>query len=141
MRRHMMKSKIHRMTVTDANLNYVGSITLDPDLLEAADIREWEQVTIVDIDNGARFETYAILGERGSGDCCLNGAAARLVHKGDKVIVITYGEYEDAELDGYEPTIVHVDDMNRSITEAEAKELAIQKTSFIRASTTAVRAH
>jgi aspartate 1-decarboxylase len=141
MRRRMMKSKIHRMTVTDANLNYVGSITLDPDLLDQADIKEWEQVVIVDIDNGARFETYAILGERGSGDCCLNGAAARLVQPGDKIIVITYGDFEDAELEGYEPTIVHVDDMNRSITEAEAKELAIQKTSFIRASTMAVRAH
>jgi aspartate 1-decarboxylase len=127
MRRRMMKSKIHRMTVTDANLNYVGSITLDPDLLDLADIREWEQVVIVDINNGARFETYAILGERGSGDCCLNGAAARLVQPGDKIIVITYGEYEDAELDGYEPTIVHVDGFNRVVTEAEAKELAITK--------------
>jgi aspartate 1-decarboxylase len=127
--------------VTDANLNYVGSITLDPELLDLADIREWEQVVIVDIDNGARFETYAILGEPGSGDCCLNGAAARLVQPGDKIIVITYGDYEDAELEAYQPTVVHVDDMNRSITEAEAKELAIQKTSFIRASTTAVRAH
>lgn len=141
MRRRMMKSKIHRMTVTDANLNYVGSITLDPDLLDLADIREWEQVVIVDIDNGARFETYAILGERGSGDCCLNGAAARLVQPGDKVIVITYGDYEDAELDGYEPTIVHVDDCNRAISEAEAKELAIQKSSFLRASTTSTPAH
>jgi aspartate 1-decarboxylase len=127
MRRRMMKSKIHRMTVTDANLNYVGSITLDPELLDLADIKEWEQVVIVDIDNGARFETYAILGEPGSGDCCLNGAAARLVQPGDKIIVITYGEFEDAELDGYEPTIVHVDGFNRSITEVEAKELAIRK--------------
>ena len=127
MRRRMMKSKIHRMTVTDANLHYVGSITLDPDLLDLADIREWEQVVIVDIDNGARFETYAILGERGSGDCCLNGAAARLVQPGDKVIVITYGDYEDAELEDYEPTIVHVDGFNRPISEAEAKELAVTK--------------
>jgi len=120
MRRRMMKSKIHRMTVTDANLNYVGSITLDPELLELADIREWEQVVIVDIDNGARFETYVILGEPGKGDCCLNGAAARLVHRGDKVIVITYGDYEDAELEDFEPSIVHVDANNRAITEEMA---------------------
>ncbi|HEY2427743.1 MAG TPA: aspartate 1-decarboxylase [Acidimicrobiales bacterium] len=120
MRRRMMKSKIHRMTVTDANLNYVGSITLDPELLDRADIREWEQVAVVDIDNGARFETYVILGEPGAGDCCLNGAAARLVHPGDKVIIITYADYEDAEIDGYEPTIVHVDAANRPVTEEMA---------------------
>ena len=117
MRRRMMKSKIHRMTVTDANLNYVGSITLDPELLDAANIREWEQVAVVDVDNGARFETYVILGEPGSGACCLNGAAARLVHTGDKVIIITYAEFEDAELDEYQPTIVHVDAHNRRISE------------------------
>jgi aspartate 1-decarboxylase len=120
MRRRMMKSKIHRMTVTDANLNYVGSITLDPLLLDLADIREWEQVCVVDIDNGNRFETYAILGEPGGGDCCLNGAAARLVHPGDKVIVITYADYEDAELEGYAPVIVHVDAGNRPISEEMA---------------------
>ncbi|HZQ57828.1 MAG TPA: aspartate 1-decarboxylase [Acidimicrobiales bacterium] len=113
----MMKSKVHRMTVTDANLNYVGSITLDPLLLGLADIREWEQVSVVDINNGNRFETYVIEGEPGKGDCCLNGAAARLVHPGDKVIVITYADYEDAELEGYMPTIVHVDNANRPITE------------------------
>ena len=117
MRRRMMKSKVHRMTVTDANLNYVGSITLDPVLLDLADIREWEQVSVVDIDNGNRFETYVIEGEPGKGDCCLNGAAARLVHPGDKVIVITYGDYEDAELESYQPTIVHVDASNQPITE------------------------
>jgi aspartate 1-decarboxylase len=117
MRRRMMKSKIHRMTVTDANLNYVGSITLDPLLLDLADIREWEQVAVVDVDNGNRFETYVILGEPGRGDCCLNGAAARLVHRGDKVIIITYADYDDAELDGYQPTIVHVDAGNRAVSE------------------------
>ena len=120
MRRRMMKSKIHRLTVTDANLNYVGSITLDPDLLDRADIREWEQVAVVDIDNGNRFVTYVILGEPGAGDCCLNGAAARLVHPGDKVIIITYADYDDAELDGYEPTIVHVDADNTAISEEMA---------------------
>ena len=116
----MMKSKIHRLTVTDANLNYVGSITLDPDLLDRADIREWEQVAVVDIDNGNRFETYVILGEPGAGDCCLNGAAARLVHPGDKVIIITYADYDDAELEGYQPTIVHVDANNTAISEEMA---------------------
>jgi aspartate 1-decarboxylase len=120
MRRRMMKSKIHRLTVTDANLNYVGSITLDPVLLDRADIREWEQVAVVDIDNGNRFETYVILGEPGAGDCCLNGAAARLVHPGDKVIIITYADYDDAELEGFEPTIVHVDANNTAITEEMA---------------------
>ena len=87
MRRRMMKSKIHRATVTDANLHYVGSITIDTELLERSDIREWEQVTVVDIDNGARFETYAIPG--GPGDICMNGAAARLVQPGDRIIIIT----------------------------------------------------
>ena len=116
MRRRMLKSKIHRATVTDANLNYVGSITLDSGLMEVADIREWEQVAVLDIDNGARFETYAIVGE--PGEVCLNGAAARLVQPGDRVIVITYAEYEDAELDGFEPTVVHVDTENRAIDPA-----------------------
>jgi len=120
MRRRMMKSKIHRMTVTDANVGYVGSITLDPELLGPADIREWEQVAVVDVDNGARFETYVILGEPGSGACCVNGAAARLVQPGDTVIVITYADYDDADLDGYTPTVVHVDGKNRPITLAEA---------------------
>jgi len=122
MRRRMMKSKIHRATVTDANLHYVGSITLDTGLMELADIREWEQVTIVDIDNGARFETYAING--GKGDVCLNGAAARLVHPGDRIIIITYADYEDAELEDYAPSIVHVDTANRAVDEETAKALA-----------------
>jgi len=119
MRRRMMKSKIHRATVTDANLNYIGSITLGRELMAAADILEWEQVTVLDIDNGARFETYAIPGE--AADVCLNGAAARLVHPGDKVIVLTYGDYEDAELQaGFDPLVVHVDDANRIIDEERA---------------------
>jgi aspartate 1-decarboxylase len=122
MRRRMMKSKIHRATVSDADLHYVGSITLDVELMTAADIKEWEQVTVVDIDNGARFETYAIVG--GRGDVCLNGAAARLVHPGDRIIVITYGDYDDAELEGFEPKIVHVDTANRPIDAATAKALA-----------------
>ena len=113
MRRRMMKSKIHRATVTEADLNYIGSISLDPDLMAAADILEYEQVAVLDIDNGARFETYAILGQ--PGQVCLNGAAARLVHPGDKVIVITYGDYEDAELETYAPRVVHVDQWNREV--------------------------
>ncbi|MFZ0664991.1 MAG: aspartate 1-decarboxylase [Acidimicrobiales bacterium] len=122
MRRRMMKSKIHRATVTDANLNYVGSISLDPELMVLADIREYEQVAVLDIDNGARFETYAIVG--GPGEVCLNGAAARLVHKGDKVIVITYADYEDAELQSFEPRVVHVDSDNRIIDESTAHAIA-----------------
>ena len=98
MHRIMMKSKIHRATITGADLNYVGSITLDPRLMELADILEHEQVHVLDIDNGARFETYVIPG--GPGDVILNGAAARLVHPGDKVIVISYAQYDEAELDG-----------------------------------------
>ena len=117
MRRRMMKSKIHRATVTDANLNYVGSITLDPVLMAEADILEYEQVCVVDINNGNRLETYAITGQPGSGDVCLNGAAARLVHPGDKVIIITYADYEDAELDGFQPRVVHVDERNRQLVE------------------------
>jgi aspartate 1-decarboxylase len=121
MRRRMMKSKIHRATVSDANLHYVGSITIDTELLEAADIREWEQVAVVDIDNGARFETYAIPG--GPGDMCLNGAAARLVQPGDRIIVITYAEYEDAELEDYQPRVVHVDRSNRIIDAEMARRV------------------
>jgi len=116
MRRRMMKSKIHRATVTDANLHYVGSITIDPLLLDAADILEYEQVAVVDIDNGARFETYAIAG--GPGDVILNGAAARLVHPGDKVIVITYAHYDEAEMANYAPKVVLVDERNRPTPES-----------------------
>ena len=122
MHRRMMKSKIHRARVTDANLHYVGSITLDTRLMELADIREWEQVQVVDIDNGSRFETYAIPG--GPGDVCLNGAAARLVQPGDRVIIITYGDYDEAELEEYEPRVVHVDSSNRPVDEDSASELA-----------------
>ena len=124
MRRRMLKSKIHRAVVTDANLHYVGSITIDPDLLAAADILEHEQVAVVDIDNGARFETYAIAGRPGSGDMCLNGAAARLVSPGDRVIVISYADYEASELDHHEPVVVHVDTANRPIDAAMAERLA-----------------
>jgi aspartate 1-decarboxylase len=117
MQRVMLKSKIHRATVSDCDLHYVGSITIDPDLLEAADILEHEQVHVVDVDNGARFETYTIAGERGSGDMRVNGAAARLVHRGDTIIVISYGQYDEVDLERYEPRVVHVEaQTNRIIT-------------------------
>jgi aspartate 1-decarboxylase len=122
-----MKSKIHRATVTDADLHYVGSITVDRDLMDAADLLEYEQVAVVDIDNGARLETYVIEGERGSGSICLNGAAARLVAPGDRVIIISYAEYDQAELEGYEPTIVHVDRGNRMIDEITAELIATEQ--------------
>jgi aspartate 1-decarboxylase len=109
----MLKSKIHRATVTDADLHYVGSITIDAELLQAADICEFEQVAVVDINNGARFETYTIAGEPGSGELKLNGAAARLVHRGDLVIVISYGLYDPGELATHRPRVVHVDAHNR----------------------------
>ena len=116
MRRTMLKSKIHRATVTGSDLHYVGSITVDADLLEAADILEHELVHVLDVDNGARFETYTIAGARGSGEITINGAAARLVHTGDTVIVVSYGEYEKEELEMYEPIVVHVNQDNEIIT-------------------------
>ncbi len=112
----MLKSKIHRATVTGSDLHYVGSITVDADLLEAADILEHELVHVLDIDNGARFETYTIAGARGSGEIKINGAAARLVHTGDTVIVVSYGQYEKEELEMYEPVVVHVNADNQIIT-------------------------
>ncbi|HOB12381.1 MAG TPA: aspartate 1-decarboxylase [Syntrophomonadaceae bacterium] len=111
--RYMLKSKIHRAVVTDADLNYVGSITLDPDLMDAADIVPNEKVTIVNNNNGARFETYVIEGERGSGIVCLNGAAARLVQKGDIVIILTYTILEDKECQDYKPRLVYVNNKNQ----------------------------
>ena len=115
MRRTMLKSKIHRATVSGADLHYVGSITLDKTLMELADILEGEQVHVLDIDNGARFETYTIAGARGSGDIKINGAAARLVHTGDTIIVISYGQYDAAELDDHRPLVVHVDAHNQIV--------------------------
>lgn len=109
----MMKSKIHRARVTDANLNYVGSITLDEDLMEASDIIENEKVQIVNNNNGKRFETYVIPGRRGSGTICLNGAAARLAHPGDVVIIMAYGILSGEEAAGFKPRIVILDENNR----------------------------
>jgi aspartate 1-decarboxylase len=116
MLRTMMKSKIHRATVTEANLDYVGSITIDPSLMEAADLLPNERVQVVDIDNGSRLETYVIPGERGSGAIGLNGAAARLVHPGDRIIIISYADLDDVEARRHEPTVVFVDETNRPTT-------------------------
>jgi len=108
----MLYSKLHRATVTDANLNYVGSITIDQDLLDAADMRVGQKIDIVNVNNGERFSTYIIAGERGKRDICLNGAAARKVHKGDKVIIIAYASMDIKEADTYKPKIVILDDDN-----------------------------
>ena len=115
MLRTMMKSKIHRATVTQANLHYVGSVTVDEDLLEAADLLPGELVHIVDVTNGARLETYTIAGERGSGVIGVNGAAAHLVHPGDLVILIAYAQLETAEARSFSPAVVFVDDENRVV--------------------------
>ncbi|MPZ61308.1 MAG: aspartate 1-decarboxylase [Propionibacteriales bacterium] len=115
MLRIMMKSKIHRATVTQADLHYVGSVTVDADLLDAADLLPGEMVQIVDVTNGARLETYTIAGERGSGVLGINGAAARLVHPGDIVILIGYAQMETAEARRFEPSVVFVDARNRIV--------------------------
>jgi aspartate 1-decarboxylase len=115
MMRIMMKSKIHRATVTQADLHYVGSVTLDAALMEAADLLEGEQVAIVDITNGARIETYVIPGPRGSGVIGINGAAAHLVHPGDLIIIMSYALLTDAEARAMKPRVVHVDDQNRVV--------------------------
>ncbi|MCI8478036.1 MAG: aspartate 1-decarboxylase [Oscillospiraceae bacterium] len=109
---NMLKGKIHRATVVQAELEYVGSITVDQDLLDAAGIYEYEMVQIVDVNNGSRFETYTIAGERGSGMICLNGAAARCVSVGDKIIIMAYAQMTPEELQGYHPNVVFVDEQN-----------------------------
>jgi len=108
----MLKSKIHRAVITEAKLNYVGSITIDKSLMDNANILEYEKVQIVDIDNGNRFETYAIAGEPGSGVMCINGAAARCVQPGDKIIIMTYCQLNEEEAKKFKPTVVFVDDSN-----------------------------
>ncbi|MBP1642651.1 MAG: aspartate 1-decarboxylase [Acidobacteria bacterium] len=115
MRRTLMKSKIHRATVTDANLHYQGSVTLDPLLMEAADILEHERVDVLDVTNGNRLTTYAIPGAPGRGEVCLNGAAAHLVTRGDLVILVTYAEYEEDEARRHRPRVVFVDERNRAV--------------------------
>jgi aspartate 1-decarboxylase len=127
MQRQMLKSKIHRATVTDCDLHYAGSITIDPVLMEAADLLPNELVHVLDIDNGERLETYVIEGTSGSGEIQMNGAAARLVHRGDRVIVVAYGMYSEDELPEHEPQVVHVDARNR-IVRVDADPAAIAPT-------------
>ena len=112
MLREFLNSKIHRATITDSNLNYVGSITIDEEFLEKANIREWEKVEILDINNGERFQTYALVGERGSKCFCVNGAAARKVQTGDKIIIVTYAQLNENEIKIHKPTIVQVGENN-----------------------------
>jgi len=116
MQRQMLKSKIHRATVTDCDVDYIGSITLDPELMRQADLLPNEQVHVWDIDNAARFVTYAIEGEQGSGTVQVNGAAAHLVREGDKVIIASFGSFDESDLERYSPIVVHVDDDNRAVT-------------------------
>jgi aspartate 1-decarboxylase len=113
LQRIMLKSKIHRATVTDADLHYVGSITIDEELMDAADLLPYERVQVVDIDNGNRLETYVISGEPGSGVIMMNGAAARLIHRGDKIIIFSFHVVDEEEAHGYKPRIVYVDEFNR----------------------------
>lgn len=115
MQLEFLYSKIHRATVTDANLEYVGSITIDSTLLKAANMKEWQKVEILDVNNGERFQTYIIAGEHDSGCICLNGAAARKVQKGDKVIIVTYALMDEKEAQSHKPTVVIVDDNNKII--------------------------
>jgi aspartate 1-decarboxylase len=124
MRRTLMKSKIHRATVTDADLHYQGSVTIDPELMEAADIFEHERIDVLDVTNGNRLTTYAIPGAPGRGEVCLNGAAAHLVHKGDLVILVTYAEYEEVEARVHRPRVVFVDERNRPLVGRGPQALA-----------------
>lgn len=116
MLREFLHSKIHRATITDSNLNYVGSITIDEDFLEKANIKEWEKVEILDINNGERFQTYALVGKRGSKCFCVNGAAARKVQTGDKIIIVTYAQMNEEEIKTHRPTIVQVGENNEIIS-------------------------
>lgn len=124
--RTMLKSKIHRARVTDANLNYEGSITIDKSLMEAADILPYEKVAVLDVDNGARLETYAIEGESGSGQICINGAAARLVSQGDRVIILTYNTVTETEAHLWQPRLVFVDAQNAIVKHRHASKQAVQ---------------
>ena len=127
MQRQLLKSKIHRATITDANLNYEGSLTIDEVLMKAADVAPFEQVKVYNVNNGARFETYAIAGPAGSGEICLNGAAARMGVAGDLIIIATYAAYEAGEAAAHEPRVVHVDSQNRPCTAPIAADLTLVK--------------
>ena len=124
MRRTLFKSKIHRATLTATDLEYEGSITLDRSLMDAADLRPWEKVQVLNLSNGERLETYVIEGPRGSGEVQLNGPAARLGVPGDRIIVVSYAQYEEEELAGHEPIVVHVDDGNRPLEPRSADRAA-----------------
>lgn len=113
--RTVMNSKIHRATVTEADINYIGSITIDEELIEAANISQWEKIEVLNITNGSRLETYVILGEKGSGEICINGAAAHLVNPGDLVILVTYKVIEEEKISEHLPTIIHVNGRNKII--------------------------
>ncbi|MHB8841485.1 MAG: aspartate 1-decarboxylase [Candidatus Aquicultor sp.] len=126
MQRHMLKSKIHRAVITEANVDYIGSITIDAELMERADILENEKVHVVNVDNGVRLETYAIPGEPGSGVICLNGAAARLMNPGELIIILAYAVLAEDELKGFKPRIVFVDETNRPFPSPEALQEEIQ---------------
>jgi aspartate 1-decarboxylase len=130
MQRFMLKSKIHRATITDANVDYIGSITIDVELMERADILENEKVQVVNIDNGVRLETYAIKGKRGSGVICLNGAAAKLMKKGELVIILSYAVATREELTDWKPSIVFVDENNKPFPSAELLDEAPDSTVF-----------
>ena len=121
---NMLKCKIHRATVTEADLNYVGSITIDEDLMDTAGLIEYERVHVLNITNGNRLETYVIKGKRGSGCICINGAAAHLINRSDLVIIVAYCQLSQADIDNHIPTVVHVDEKNEVVS-LETKELAI----------------
>lgn len=121
--RRMFKSKLHRAVITDADLEYEGSVTLDPDLMELSKIAEYEQVHIWNVTRGTRLETYALSGDRGSKVCCVNGAAAHLMKKGDRVIIATFTDVAEAEVEGWEPTVVLVDE-NNDVVDPKLKEIA-----------------
>ncbi len=127
MQRTLLKSKIHRARVTDADLNYEGSLTIDADLMEAADILPYEQIKVYNIYNGARFDTYAIAGPAGQGGICLNGAAARMGAPGDLIIIATYSNYDEVEIAGHKPKVVLVDSRNRKCLEKSTMDLAVVK--------------
>ena len=125
MQRQMLKSKIHRATVTDCDVDYIGSITIDTELMAAADLLTNEQVHVWDIDNGQRFVTYVIDGEPGSGAMQVNGAAAHLTEPGHKIIVASFGAYDEADLETYEPVVVHVDEDNRALAVDNRPEVLV----------------
>lgn len=125
MQRLLLKSKIHRVRITDSNLHYEGSLTIDADLMKAADILPYEQIKIYNVNNGARFDTYAIEGPAGKGDICLNGAAARMGAVGDLIIIATYAHYDEAEIAGHGPKVVMVDSRNRRRAEKGPADLAL----------------